>query len=190
MRVTADQWSAESAPQANGLRKAPECFPGHLNSSTDPKRHIKHFLAFGWVTGLVLTTIWGARKPSAKRHAMASWVSWADPHQIMRIRIRQKRFEILKVHFRLFNSASRGGQNRAVLVPKVRSRTSSWQWSGFGLPMVVNSDRCSTAKCPNCAKPFRNLTEGRQTFPNLFLHYHNSSERPRTAHWKHGHSYR
>ena len=25
---------------------------------------------------------------------------------------------------------------------------------------VVNSDRCSTAKCLNCAKPFRNLTEG------------------------------
>ena len=33
---------------------------------------------------------------------MTIWVSWADPHQIMRIRIRQKRFEILKVHIKLF----------------------------------------------------------------------------------------
>ena len=33
---------------------------------------------------------------------MTIWVSWADPHQIMRIRIRQKRFEILKVHIELF----------------------------------------------------------------------------------------
>jgi len=33
---------------------------------------------------------------------MAIWVSWAYGHQIMRIRIRQKRFEILKVHIKLF----------------------------------------------------------------------------------------
>ena len=33
---------------------------------------------------------------------MTIWVSSADPHQIMRIRIRQKRFEILKVHIKLF----------------------------------------------------------------------------------------
>ena len=54
-----------------------------------------------FITGLVLTIL-GARKPSVKRHEMATWVSWADPHQIIRIRIRQKRFEILKVHIRLF----------------------------------------------------------------------------------------
>ena len=33
---------------------------------------------------------------------MTIWVSWAYGHQIMRIRIRQKRFEILKVHIKLF----------------------------------------------------------------------------------------
>jgi hypothetical protein len=50
----------------------------------------------------LVLTIWGARKPGVKRHEMASWVSWADPHQIMRIRIRQKSFRILKVHIKLF----------------------------------------------------------------------------------------
>ena len=105
MRVTADQWSAVSLPQAkaspNGQREAPESAPGHSQGIVPTLRGILNISWLGWVTGLVLT-IWGARKPSGKRHEMASWVSWTDPHQIMRIRIRQKSFRILKVHIRLF----------------------------------------------------------------------------------------
>ena len=101
MRVTADQWSAVSLPQANGQREAPESVPGHSQGIVPALRGILNISWLGWVTGLVLT-IWGARKPSGKRHKMTTWVSWADPHQIMRIRIRKKSFKILKVHIRLF----------------------------------------------------------------------------------------
>ena len=101
MRVTADQWSAVSLPQANGQREAPESVPGHSQGIVPTLRGILNISWLGWVTGLVLT-IWGARKPSVKRHKMTTWVSWVYAHQIMRIRIRQKRFEILKVHIKLF----------------------------------------------------------------------------------------
>ena len=40
MRATADQWSAVSLPQANGLRKAPECFPGHSQGIVPALRDI------------------------------------------------------------------------------------------------------------------------------------------------------
>ena len=101
MRVTADQWSAVSLPQANGQREAPESAPGHSQGIVPALRGILNISWLGWVTGLVLA-IWGARKQSVKRHKMTTWVSWVYAHQIMRIRIRQKRFEILKVHIKLF----------------------------------------------------------------------------------------
>jgi len=101
MRVTADQWSAVSLPQANGQREAPESAPGHSQGIVPALRDILNISWLGWVTGLVLA-IWGARKQSVKRHKMTTWVSWVYAHQIMRIRIRQKRFEILKVHIKLF----------------------------------------------------------------------------------------
>ena len=99
--VTADQWSAVSLPQANGQREAPESAPGHSQGIVPALRGILNISWLSWVTGLVLT-IWGARKQSVKRHKMTTWVSWVYAHQIMRIRIRQKRFEILKVHIKLF----------------------------------------------------------------------------------------
>jgi hypothetical protein len=48
MRVTADQWSAVSLPQANGQREAPESAPGHSQGIVPTLRgiYIKHFLAW------------------------------------------------------------------------------------------------------------------------------------------------
>jgi hypothetical protein len=67
MRVTADQWSAVSLPQANGQREAPESVPGHSQGIVPTLRGILNISWLGWATGLVLT-IWGARKPGVKRH--------------------------------------------------------------------------------------------------------------------------
>jgi len=101
VHATACQRQALGEPLTYGKWEAPERAPGHSQAIVAALRGTLNISWLSWVTGLVLT-IWGARKPSGKRHKMTSWVSWADPHQIMRIRIRQKRFEILKVHIRLF----------------------------------------------------------------------------------------